>query len=294
MADYLKDKATRILATNCCCCGLPLRDAKSVELGVGPVCRDKHGFNHADVPTTPEMAKRALGIVAVSGLEDVAVNTVVDRYPDARSMCNWLVYYASANYADKDVVLSCTPIIRQLGYTTLAGKLERDRSGIRFEYEGNEIHVYCPRNNDFIRGAHRLSGRITRHEESGRFKCWTFLAEYKDALIKLLEAVFSGEGLFDGDHRVQLYTATWDEFQGSCPLRTQRPAPKPVDLSSKFTITMNGKHFLLESPYDAKFVSDLRKVRSRRWDSLRKVNSFSVNDLQRVKDICHKHFGVTL
>jgi hypothetical protein len=37
--SYVNAPATRMLATNCCCCGRPLVDAISVELGIGPECR---------------------------------------------------------------------------------------------------------------------------------------------------------------------------------------------------------------------------------------------------------------
>lgn len=38
-----------LTATNCCVCRRPLVDAKSVELGIGPICRQKHGFD-VDIP----------------------------------------------------------------------------------------------------------------------------------------------------------------------------------------------------------------------------------------------------
>lgn len=37
--SYENAPATVMLATNCCCCGRPLVDAMSVELGIGPECR---------------------------------------------------------------------------------------------------------------------------------------------------------------------------------------------------------------------------------------------------------------
>lgn len=40
MSDYTSAPATIMLATNCCCCGRPLVDAISVELGIGPECRN--------------------------------------------------------------------------------------------------------------------------------------------------------------------------------------------------------------------------------------------------------------
>ncbi len=43
--SYENAPATKLLATQCCACGRPLVDAKSVETGMGPICREKHGFN---------------------------------------------------------------------------------------------------------------------------------------------------------------------------------------------------------------------------------------------------------
>lgn len=37
--SYVDAATTRLLATHCCCCGRPLVDAISVELGIGPECR---------------------------------------------------------------------------------------------------------------------------------------------------------------------------------------------------------------------------------------------------------------
>ena len=45
MTNYENAPATRLLATHCACCARPLVDAKSVETGMCPVCRKKHGFN---------------------------------------------------------------------------------------------------------------------------------------------------------------------------------------------------------------------------------------------------------
>ena len=47
--SYVNAPATKMLATHCCVCHRPLLDAKSVELGIGPDCLKRHGFN-IDVP----------------------------------------------------------------------------------------------------------------------------------------------------------------------------------------------------------------------------------------------------
>jgi hypothetical protein len=58
---YENAPACKMLATHCCVCARPLLDAKSVELGIGPECRRKHGF---DVEIPEESRKLANAIVA--------------------------------------------------------------------------------------------------------------------------------------------------------------------------------------------------------------------------------------
>lgn len=42
---YENAPATKMLATHCACCRKELVDAKSVEIGMGPVCRKNHGYD---------------------------------------------------------------------------------------------------------------------------------------------------------------------------------------------------------------------------------------------------------
>jgi len=221
--EHEKAKATRILATNCCCCGRDLVDAKSVEMGIGPVCRKKYA--NPDIETTDEMRKRAIGALAISGLADHVIDAVLERKKDARKVCNMLVYWASANYTDKGIVLACTPVIRLLGYTTLADKLERDRSTVKLVVtDDDHVEVYCPRDDDTIRGLRGLNGEIVRHETSDRFKCWKVSAkrETKRSLAILLGVSFSNEYCHvvypTGDTKT--YTidpATWEAFTATLP-----------------------------------------------------------------------------
>lgn len=49
--SYEDAPGTKLLATHCCCCQRPLLDAQSVELGIGPVCRKKHGWDEVQALT---------------------------------------------------------------------------------------------------------------------------------------------------------------------------------------------------------------------------------------------------
>lgn len=44
--SYESAPATKLLATQCAICGRPLLDAVSVEVGIGPVCREKYGYDY--------------------------------------------------------------------------------------------------------------------------------------------------------------------------------------------------------------------------------------------------------
>jgi len=55
---HLSNPNTHRMATNCCMCGTQLLDAKSVELGIGPVCRKNSGFSDL-YKTLDESARKA-------------------------------------------------------------------------------------------------------------------------------------------------------------------------------------------------------------------------------------------
>jgi hypothetical protein len=47
--SYENAPATEMLATHCAICSRPLLDAVSVEIGIGPVCRQRHGYDESVV-----------------------------------------------------------------------------------------------------------------------------------------------------------------------------------------------------------------------------------------------------
>lgn len=66
--SYTEAPACQLLATHCCCCGRPLVDSVSVELGIGPECRK--GFDGGiDSSTQGECNKltRAAAVAAQNG-----------------------------------------------------------------------------------------------------------------------------------------------------------------------------------------------------------------------------------
>lgn len=71
--SYETLNSTRILATRCAVCARPLRDAVSVELGIGPDCREKYGYSECINEGNRERANQLIYLVAdaQTGIEAV-------------------------------------------------------------------------------------------------------------------------------------------------------------------------------------------------------------------------------
>ena len=92
--NYTNSPAAQMLATHCAVCGRPLVDAVSVDTGVGPECRKRHGYNvEVDEETRAEANKlvrrialeqtgisvlEAAGRLKELGLAELA-KTIIDR-----------------------------------------------------------------------------------------------------------------------------------------------------------------------------------------------------------------------
>lgn len=115
MSTYENAPSTLLLATTCCCCGRALRDAASVERGVGPDCAEKYGFTTAERPAVwARVFELTDGLVAVAEL--TAWNG------DARKGANVLTHRIAARPEAEEVpaLIEC---IAALGYVKLANRL---------------------------------------------------------------------------------------------------------------------------------------------------------------------------
>lgn len=81
---YENSKACELLATSCACCGRPLVDAKSVELGIGPICRKKYW----DLKDIPEAHRRAANkrVYKVAALLDTKPTEAFAILPELREL----------------------------------------------------------------------------------------------------------------------------------------------------------------------------------------------------------------
>jgi hypothetical protein len=127
MSDYANAPATKLLASHCACCSRPLVDAKSVEVGVGPDCRAKYGFD-------------------------------IDVSEDARTAANGLVYRIAANQKGAQVNEDVNAL-RHLGFVKLADCIARRLAHVIITREGGEIVVRSPFSPEAVTELRKVPGR---------------------------------------------------------------------------------------------------------------------------------------
>lgn len=149
---YENAPATKLLATHCCCCARPLVDAKSVELGIGPECRKRHGFAEAqEAPNWKEYfeAISSIGLADPSALLfEEALENVRDSVEagealeaiwlmggvETRRVANAAVYKIAALLSSGgdvwETVGALARAVRALGFRKLATIVEERNASI--------------------------------------------------------------------------------------------------------------------------------------------------------------------
>lgn len=126
--SYLNAPGTKLLATRCAICGTPLLDAKSVDLGIGPDCRRKHGY---DVEIPEEARIRANKVV-----HDVALS---NRAPA--------------------VVAAAVVELALLGLDKLAGILLNRAAAVVVDEADGRLSVRTPYDAGLVAAMQRVAGR---------------------------------------------------------------------------------------------------------------------------------------
>lgn len=134
--SYENSIQCRLLATHCCCCGRPLVDAISVEMGIGPECRKGR---------TDGISK------------------------EQQEICNKLTHAAAlaAQEGQVEKVRAIAAEIAALGLTELAEKVQHrfvnaERlAKITIVQAGDSLSVHTPwkRNGDFVAAWRSIPGR---------------------------------------------------------------------------------------------------------------------------------------
>jgi hypothetical protein len=154
VSGYEAAPATLLLATHCCACGRPLVDADSVEAGMGPDCRAKHGYGVPQGEPDFSAAMRALAALEPDG---VPVAWTVEL--GARELANKLVHRVATNRDDLAGRTALCIAVSCLGFTTLAGRLLSRSNGVTVTEEGGMLTVRAPFNPTFNEAVRRVPGQ---------------------------------------------------------------------------------------------------------------------------------------
>lgn len=157
--SYEDAPATAILATHCAVCHRPLLDAKSVELGIGPVCRK------------------------------VMSTTAKDISEEARTRANQLVHdvaMAVTRGEPLTELLQATGTeLTMLGFVELANKLTEGTTTIRIRNrEDGTLAIHAPYREDAIMAWNRISAYWDKRlnariaPKSAKRKVWAVLKRY--------------------------------------------------------------------------------------------------------------------
>lgn len=223
-----------LAATDCCCCGTPLRDAVSVTKGIGPICSQQH--YELDFPITQDMVEEALGLLHASALEAPVKLAAKALKTKPRDLCNVLIWWASAHLDNAEVVLDCASVVTALGFDSLGDRLrERNTNVIITKVEGTTDFVLrCRSRHNVVDNMRRVKEASSVARE-GRFKYgWRFPAERKDLVWAILGEDFGNEWatvpgkVENGPSQVvKIPAQTW--FTVREAFRKAYEPPKPVD-----------------------------------------------------------------
>lgn len=163
--SYTEAPATKMLATNCAACGTPLLDAVSIEVGLGPDCRDRYGWN-------------------------------VEVAEDLRTQANAIVHKVALLRTSKEnlhgtaakEVMDGAEALRLLGFDVLADRMLKGCVAVRIEEEDGALVVRAPYNEASTGAWRSLRCRPFDKERKANIVS----ARSKRALMDLLRTYYPG------------------------------------------------------------------------------------------------------
>lgn len=176
---YENAPATKMLASCCACCARPLLDSFSVETGVGPECRKRHGYANPDVTVDPANIATVLAAAELTELELAAV--FGDSTATVREVANRLVYRIALDQTS-EVAARFTVALHGLGFTKLAGRVAKRLGSVTVTAEGDDLLVKAPFSDAFNNAVRGVPGqrwdrdaKLRRVPRSARVQLWTAL-----------------------------------------------------------------------------------------------------------------------
>jgi hypothetical protein len=192
-ASYIDAPATKLLAVHCACCGRPLLDSESVEAGIGPDCRAKHGYTTPD--RTPDWAAV---LITLDGLVPVAS---VNPTTTPQRAANVLVHAIACNPAPA-VCNALVLALVQLGYTRLANRITKRVAKlavrkVQSTLLGAEAYVVVTPYSEAFVAALKANCRGARFDRKpkGQQSAWHVPTSQRAALWGVLQACYKGATL---------------------------------------------------------------------------------------------------
>lgn len=153
MNGYENAPATRMVAVWCAVCSRPLVDAKSVELGIGPDCRRKYGFDAA----MPE---------------------------EARAEANKVVYRIATDQDGPYVAEGCNRL-REIGFTVLADRILKRTAPVSVAVEGDLLVVTSAYDEAWVEAMRGVPGRRWNRERKVNTVPVSARAVLEDLVIRI-------------------------------------------------------------------------------------------------------------
>lgn len=157
MTTYENAPATKMLAVYCACCSRPLVDAKSVETGMGPHCRAKHGYAH-------------------------------ECSEEQRGEANRLVHRIAVLQDGEEVQLSIA-LLFTIGFEKLADRIAKRLGEITLSVEGDRYILKAPYSEQATAAFRGVAGRRWDRER----KVNTFPMSSRASLWDALTALYRGK-----------------------------------------------------------------------------------------------------
>ena len=188
---YQTDPNTRRLATRCCICGKALRDAKSVEMGIGPTCRSRHGFADVYAALTERQRKNVNKLIHAAGVacEQDDIETIL-------KLADKIEKRGFDQVADKVRNRFVTLRIHRASVEEFGW--ESGRGEFSLGRDHNVVQVWTPYSPEFneCRRRDRLRGRPCRVvTDHGKFH-WEFKVGDGVLLMRVLAQVFPARKMF--------------------------------------------------------------------------------------------------
>lgn len=147
--DYTLAPATELVATRCAICNRELLDVVSVETGVGPTCRKRHGYGEAQGPALWPAAEEAIARAAALFPDRVVTLASLD---DARRAANALVHRIAAD-PHSPAVPHLLAAVSALGFVQVADAISANLVPVTVRVEAVGTRVLAVRvEREMLRG----------------------------------------------------------------------------------------------------------------------------------------------